>query len=131
MCLSFIIDQNKTFVFLFLKIIIGQHLPRYDIIVVKQNLTSDVWPYISDIDECADMDSEGTFQDWCTHGDVCINTAGSWNCTCPKDRLWMSIGNKTHHKYRCQGNCLNMFNNCYTVNAVVLQQYIGFRLQFI
>ncbi|XP_052786248.1 uncharacterized protein LOC128221687 [Mya arenaria] len=38
----------------------------------------------------------------CVHG-ICINQHGDWNCSCPEDRSWMSVGQDVA-TFRCQGN---------------------------
>ncbi|XP_052261803.1 uncharacterized protein LOC127865824 isoform X1 [Dreissena polymorpha] len=57
-----------------------------------------------DIDECQLFDTNKTKNERCVHGFSCYNLYGSWNCTCPEDRLWMSVGTPEYPVYRCQGN---------------------------
>ena len=56
-----------------------------------------------DIDECELFNKNSTTELRCVHGDFCSNTIGSWNCTCPKERLWTSVGTPENPIYRCQG----------------------------
>ncbi|XP_052261553.1 uncharacterized protein LOC127865674 isoform X2 [Dreissena polymorpha] len=57
-----------------------------------------------DIDECQLFDTNKTKNERCVHGFSCYNLYGSWNCTCPEDRLWMSVGTPEYPVFRCQGN---------------------------
>ncbi|XP_053387368.1 fibrillin-2-like isoform X2 [Mercenaria mercenaria] len=58
--------------------------------------------YCTEIDECKLFVNNNSVKDRCVHGS-CVNVPGSWNCTCPEDRLWQSVGNDVP-VYRCQGN---------------------------
>ncbi|XP_052261669.1 uncharacterized protein LOC127865762 [Dreissena polymorpha] len=60
--------------------------------------------YCDDINECEVFKNDNTTEERCVHGEFCLNTYGSWNCTCPKERLWMSVGTPENPVYRCQGN---------------------------
>ncbi|XP_053388054.1 uncharacterized protein LOC123543072 [Mercenaria mercenaria] len=59
--------------------------------------------YCTEINECDLFVKANSTEDRCVHGS-CVNVPGSWNCTCPKDRLWQSVGNDSVSVYRCQGN---------------------------
>ena len=72
-------------------------------IYINHNLVMVINIIFLDIDECTIMHGNGTFGDRCVHGENCINTVGGWNCTCPRERLLMSIGNDTYRRFRCQG----------------------------
>ncbi|XP_052261807.1 uncharacterized protein LOC127865825 isoform X2 [Dreissena polymorpha] len=60
--------------------------------------------YCDDVNECELFERNNTTGERCVHGLLCSNTYGSWNCTCPTDRLWMSVGSTEDPIYRCQGN---------------------------
>ncbi|XP_052786246.1 uncharacterized protein LOC128221685 [Mya arenaria] len=58
--------------------------------------------YCDDVDECSFFKQNETMDERCVHG-ICINQNGDWNCSCPADRSWMSVGQDVA-TFRCQGN---------------------------